>query len=221
MDRVCDLLAKLAIELNIAVDAPHHVSKGPGSPAAGDANRGRGASAVKDAMRLVYTLTTMSKDERELYAITEADARRLVRLDSAKVNIAPPAAEARWFRLIGVPLANGTDEYPNGDEVQTAELWTPPDMWAKITSAVANAILDRIEDGNAKNQRYSGDPRAGAERAAWRLVKATVPELTEKQCRQVIDTWLFNSVLETRSYDDPSRRRHENGLFVNDAKRPT
>jgi len=71
----------------------------------------------------------MSIDERELFDIKEAEARHLVRLDSSKVNIAPPATTARWFRLVGVRLGNGTDDYPtNGDEVQTVERWTPPDM---------------------------------------------------------------------------------------------
>ena len=221
IDRVCDLLAKIAIDLNCAVDAPHHVSKGPGSPGAGDANRGRGASAFKDAARLVHTLTPMSKDERELFDISETEARRLVRLDSGKVNIAPPATSARWFRLVSVPLSNGTEDYPNGDEVQAVDPWSPPDMWEKITSPLANEILDQIELGNAKAQRYSAAAQAGAERMAWGVVKARVPDLTETQCRKVINTWRINGVLEGRSYKDPATRKLGNGLFVNDAKRPT
>lgn len=220
IDRVCGVLTKLAIELDVAVDAPHHVNKGQGAPAAGDANRGRGASAFKDAARLVYTLTPMSKEERELFDITEAEARRLVRLDSAKVNIAPPAPKARWFRLVSVSLGNGTEEYPNGDEVQTVEPWSPPDIWEKVTSSVANDILDQIEKGNPKGQRYSAAKQAKQERAAWCVVKGRVPELTSLQCQKVIHTWQINGVLETRPYDDPVRRKEENGLFVNDAKRP-
>jgi len=47
IDRVCDVLGKMAIELNCAADLPHHVSKGQASPVAGDANRSRSASAFK------------------------------------------------------------------------------------------------------------------------------------------------------------------------------
>jgi hypothetical protein len=220
IDRVCGLLTKIAIELDCAVDAPHHINKSQGAAVAGDANRGRGASAHKDAGRLVYTLTPMSKDERELFGISEAAARCLIRLDSAKVNIAPPATEARWFRLVGVPLRNGTDDYPNGDEVQTVEPWTPPDLWAKVTPTAANQILDAIEKGTENGQRYSAAPQAGEKRTVWRVVKATVSELTEAPCRRIITTWLGNGVLETRPYDDPVTRKVENGLFVNDAKRP-
>ena len=48
-------------------------------------------------------------------------------MDSAKVNIAPPMAKAKWFRLIGVPLGNATELYPNGDIVQTVALGRPPE----------------------------------------------------------------------------------------------
>src|SRR5262249_23124123 len=46
MDAVVQLLTNLAAKLDIALDLPHHVSKGPSEP--GNANRGRGASATKD-----------------------------------------------------------------------------------------------------------------------------------------------------------------------------
>jgi hypothetical protein len=160
----------------------------------------------------------MSKDERELFNVSEMEARSLVRLDSGKVNFAPPATAARWFRLVGVRLGNATEDYPNGDEVQTVEPWKPPDLWTKVTPALANEILDLIEAGTAKTRRYSAAPQAGSDRAAWRVVKRKVPDLTEKQCRKVVATWLTNQVLETRSYDDPVTRKPENGLFL--AKRP-
>jgi RecA-family ATPase len=63
MDFVCDLLARLAIEYDIAIDAPHHTKKG--TLAAGDADTGRGASGIKDAARLVYTLTAMGEADQK------------------------------------------------------------------------------------------------------------------------------------------------------------
>jgi RecA-family ATPase len=45
MDFVCDLLVQLAIEYDIAVDAPHHTKKG--QITAGDADAGRGASSAR------------------------------------------------------------------------------------------------------------------------------------------------------------------------------
>ena len=89
MDFVCDLLATLAIEYDVAIDAPHHAKKGQLTP--GDANSGRGASATRDAGRLIYTLTTMSEDEAKAFGISPEERTRYIRLDKGKVNLAPPA----------------------------------------------------------------------------------------------------------------------------------
>jgi hypothetical protein len=144
----------LAIRFNVAIDAPHHVSKGTVDP--GNANRGRGASAFKDAARLVYTLSGITQDEAKELGIDETDRWRYVRVDSAKVNIAPAATTAEWFRLIGVPLGNASLTYPSGDEVQTVEPWTPVDpmtlvddddlrdaIFAEIKNALPHALYNR------------------------------------------------------------------------------
>jgi hypothetical protein len=109
IDFVTGMLAELAIRFNVAIDAPHHVSKGIVDP--GNANRGSGASAFKDAARLVYTLSRMTQDEAKELGIDEVDRWRYVRVDSAKVNIAAAATTAKWYRLIGVPLGNASETY--------------------------------------------------------------------------------------------------------------
>jgi len=110
MDFVCDLLAQLAIEHDIAIDAPHHTKKGTLAP--GDADTGRGASGIKDAARLVCTLTTMGEADATAFSISDIDRRQYIRLDPAKVNIASRAQDAKWFRLVSVRLDNGTEDYP-------------------------------------------------------------------------------------------------------------
>jgi hypothetical protein len=217
MDFLVEILAELAIEHNCAIDAPHHVSKGPPNP--GNADRGRGGSSFKDGARLVYTLTPMSEEEAKLFNLRPEDRRSLIRMDSAKVNIARPSTSAKWFRLVGVALGNGNALYPNGDEVQTIEPWHPPDFWGQISTATANEILTLIDEGMANGQRYSGRPQA-RERAAWRVVKSVVPSLSDEQARKVIATWMEKGMLEHRAYPDPVRRRDEQGLVVVDAKRP-
>lgn len=98
MDFVCDLLATLAIEYDIAVDAPHHTKKGQLTP--GDANSGRGASATRDAGRLIYTLTTMSERATNSFSISPDERITYIRLDKGKVNLAPPARTATWLKLM-------------------------------------------------------------------------------------------------------------------------
>jgi hypothetical protein len=218
MDLVCDRLATIAIDLDCAIDSPHHTSKGPAT--AGDANRGRGASSIKDAGRLVYTLTPMTPEEGQLFDLSEAERRSLVRMDSGKVNIAPPSTEATWFRLIGQPLDNGTADYPHGDEVQTVEPWEPPATWAGLDPALLNRILDDIDAGMANGQRYSAAGPATA-RAAWRVVQKHAPDKSEKACRAVINAWLKSGTLFSESYDDPVESKERTGLRVNATLRPS
>lgn len=217
IDYVCVLLSKLAIEYDCAIDLPHHTRKGIAG--AGDADRGRGASSMKDAARLVYTLTPMSLEEAKQFALNEADRRSLIRLDSGKVNIAPPSREATWFRLIGVPLDNGGGIYPAGDNVQTVEPWQPPNTWAGLDHPLLNRILDVIEAGLPNGSRFSPAPKAD-DRAAWRVVVEQAPDKTEKQAREIIKTWVKSGTLYTEDYEDLGQRKTRAGLRVNAAKRP-
>jgi hypothetical protein len=217
MDFVCDLLTKLAIEFNIAVDAPHHTKKG--NIAAGDADAGRGASAARDAGRLVYTLTRMTEDEAKAFEIKPEDRPLYVRLDNGKVNLARHAAEVTWFKLVGVPLGNGNDEYPAGDEVQTVVPWHPPKTWAGLSSVQINAALTDIDAGMLNGQRFSVSGRA-TERAAWSVVNRHCPAKTEHQCREIVRAWIKSGLLYAEDYDDPVTRKPLKGLRVDNSKRP-
>lgn len=189
------------------------------TPEPGNADRGRGASAQRDASRLVYSLTVMTTAEAEMFAIPEEERRLYFRVDSAKVNIAPPSLKATWFKLVGVKLDNASELYPNGDEVQTVAPWTPPATFEGLDVATCNRILGEIEKGLADGERYSDD-NAAKMRAAWRAVKIHAPDKTEAQCRDVIKQWVKNGVLVRENYRGKDQRREVAGLRVNSMKRP-
>jgi hypothetical protein len=216
IDFVAGVLVQLAIEHNCAVDAPHHVNKGLSDP--GNANRARGASSFKDAARLVYTLTPMSEDEAKLFGLDDAERQSLIRFDPGKVNIAPHATAAKWFRLVSVKIGNGTELYPHGDDVQTVERWEPPDMWKGLPTATLNKILDEIDQGLPAGRLYS-HRGAAVERAAWRVVVKHLDN-TEAQAREIIKTWVKNGVLKIVDYHDEESRKAREGLRVEPAKRP-
>jgi RecA-family ATPase len=218
MDFVCDLMAKLAVEYDIAVDTTHHSKKG--QLAAGDADAGRGASSTRDAWRLVYTLTVMTEEEAKTFDISEVDRKAYIRLDRAKVNIVPSALKATWFRLVGVPLRNGTQEYPNGDVVQTVEPWLPPDAWANLSTVALNAALTEIDAALPNGQRFSS-ASAAKDRAAWRVVQKHCPDKSETQCRQIVNTWVKTGLLRNEDYDDPIERKTAKGLSVDNTNRPS
>jgi hypothetical protein len=217
IDAVAQVLTDLAEAHNIAVDVPHHISKGQADP--GNAQRGRGASAFVDAGRLVYTLAPMSTEEAKRFAIPEEERHYYIRLDKGKVNTVRPARVAKWFKLVGVPLNNPDEFRPQGDEVQTVEPWTPPEIWADLDADMQNAILDTIEAGLPSGSRYS-DGSTAKDRAAWRVVIKHAPDKNEAQAREIIKTWVKSGVLETQEYEDPVRRETVKGLFVVEEKRP-
>jgi hypothetical protein len=218
IDDVAQLLTDIGAKYDIAIDTPHHTSKGTADP--GNANRGRGASAHKDAGRLVYTASPMSAEEAEALGVFEDTRRMLLRIDGAKVNIVPPMTKAKWFRLVSVPLGNATDLYPNGDDVQTVEPWTPPDTWADLSSDLLNRILTAIDNGLPDGNRYS-DSHNAKERIAWTVVMEHAPQKTEAQAREIIRTWVKNGVLVPEDYTNPVTRHEVKGLRVNAAKRPS
>jgi hypothetical protein len=218
MDFVCELLATFADDCNIAVDSPHHARKGAVTP--GDADIGRGGSSIRDAGRLVYTLTSMSEDEAKQFNVEQTDRRFYVRLDSAKVNIVP-SRSATWFKLVGVNIGNTTELYPSGDEVQTVEPWSPPKLWEGLAAETLNAALTEIDNGMANGQRYTDAGGGKGDRAAWRVVQKHCPHRSEGQCREIIRTWTRNGVLYEAEYDDPIKRKPRKGYRLDTNKRPS
>jgi hypothetical protein len=214
IDQVVQVLTDLMSKLNIAVDTPHHVSKPKAEPEPGDANRGRGASAMKDAARLVYTLNVMSKDEAKAFNIPETERWAYVRMDKGKVNITPPSRKAVWFHLEGVAIGNTNEMYRHGDEVQIAEPWFPPDMWKDVSNEDMDRIIAEIDQGLPDGIRYTDAPRATT-RAAWKVVQKHIPKKTEQQAREIINTWISTGAPLSKEYHNQNARKTELGLFEN------
>lgn len=211
--------AEVANATGCAVMLIHHTRKGA---IAGDPDSGRGATALIGACRASFTLCAMSPEEADKYGIQEKDRRMHVRLDDAKANLAPPSDKARWFRLAGIALGNGTQDYPNGDNVQAIEEWEPPSVWKQLSDADCNQALDAIKAGPGAGQRFtaSRSGRAAAGRWAGRVLVDSF-DLTDGQAAQIIATWLRNGVLAEVEEYDPVQRKSRKGVTVIDAKRPS
>jgi hypothetical protein len=210
MNEVVTILADLAIEKNIGVDLTSHERKASQTEA-GDVNRARGAGSMKDGGRLMYTSTGMTEIEAKTFGVSEEERRFLFRVDGAKVNIAKPSATAQWFKLVSVNLENGSDTYPNGDDVQTVERWTPPGQFEGVSTADLNKALEKLGAGMGDGRLYSVAPSAKA-RAAWRVVQEVCPTQNEQQCRGIIATWVKNGVLTLGPYHDEKERRDVEGI---------
>ena len=89
------------------IEVIHHTHKlGDIEEATGDQNVSRGASALIDGARAAYTLLPMGKITARRIGLNEDGRASMIRLDSAKCNILPPATKAEWFQRREVMLAN-------------------------------------------------------------------------------------------------------------------
>jgi hypothetical protein len=217
MDLVSEILTDLAVRHNMALDIPHHVRKGPPDP--GNADAGRGASAIKDGGRLIYTQTPMSPEEAELYSVSEEERLSLVRVDQGKVNIVRRTGKPQWFRIVSVNLGNTgiSSLYRNGDDVQTIEAWNAPNPQDLQKTQIVD-IFTKIRKGPCEGERYS--PEASSNDWAGTVIK-TVADKSERAAALILKTWIDRDVLLKDKYPSPRHGRRNNrvwGLWVNEAK---
>jgi hypothetical protein len=68
----------------------------------------RGASAQKDAARLTFVLARLTEKQAEEMKIDwEMDGRHMLQMFSGKLNFAPHAAHADWYKLHDVEIITG------------------------------------------------------------------------------------------------------------------
>lgn len=220
MDAAATAWAEVADAAGCAVLLVHHVRKGTAG-AAPDADAARGAKALTDAARSAGVLAAMTPEEADSLGVPAAERWRHVRLDDAKSNMAPRAAEARWFRLDGVALGNGNASYPRGDVVAAIAPWRPETAWERLDPLRCNQALDLIAAGPRRGVRFAANRRGrGNERWAGAVLVERFG-LSEGQAAEVIRAWLGSGLLLDDAYRCPEQRKERFGVRVVDALRPT
>ena len=108
MNQAMSIYRKIAAQTGAAIIAIHHTRKlSDSGSVAGNADIARGASAFKDAARVIATLTPMSKDEGKALKFDEQTRSRHFRLDFAKQNFSPACVNETWFRMESCLIGNG------------------------------------------------------------------------------------------------------------------
>ena len=187
----------------------------------GNIEDARGGSAIANAARVGLTLSRMDDAAGERFDVPERDRWRYVRVDDAKANLAPRADKATWVRLASVELGNSTERYPNGDSVQVAEPWTPPDVFDDITKDQANAALDRIDQGPSEGTLYTLDRRGKGGGDRWAgTVLTDMFDINEAQAKHVLAVWQRNGLLVVVEYRDREEGKNRKGVRVDATKRP-
>ena len=191
IDRVVKAWGRIASATDGAVDVVHHTRKTGGADVT--VEDGRGAVALLAAARHARTLRPMSDEEADRLGVERLDRWSYIRVDSGKANLTPPAAKANWFQLVGVQL-------PNGDNVQAAAHWIPPDPFDDITPADLLRVQQAIEKGcGEKGDGWRANIQTGAAWVGNAIAQALDLDATRLRDRgrikELLKTWLANGSL--------------------------
>lgn len=109
MDQVVSICKILAGKSDIAINIAHHTRKigGESEAHAGDAEAGRGASAIKDAARAAVTIARMGRSTAQKLAFSDEERGNYIRMDVGKMNFAAHDSKANWYKIEAVSIANG------------------------------------------------------------------------------------------------------------------
>ena len=188
----------------------HHFRKGSSGDVDG-ADSFRGASALIDAARCAVSLKPMSEEEAERVNISPSDRLRMVRLDNAKLNLAPRPEETFWLELVGVTIATG-------DNVQAVRRHQTSGIFADLDFDAVNQILDEIANAAPP---YS--PASQAARWVGHAVINTAAqqgvEIARGRAAAIIATWLKSGCLRIVDEHDIKRNLRK-AVRVNPSKRP-
>src|ERR1700722_9390194 len=201
---------EVARETNAAILLVHHVRKGTSL----DIEAARGAKAMTDSARVGLLMTPMSPEEAVSFDLTEEERIAYVRLDNAKTNMAPKAAEARWFKLAQVELGNTEidDLYPNGDRVAALEQWQAPRTMHGVAWTDIIEILDRVQEGPSPGELYT-ETKKGRNNDRWvGDLLCEIADRTPAQARIIIKLWMKSELLIEREYDSAKSKRQVIGL---------
>ena len=204
IDFAATLWNRVAEQADCAIALLHHFRKGGQS---GDADAFRGAAALTDAARAAVSLAAMSEKEAEKLGIDFDQRRFFIRVDNAKLNLAPPPKDAIWLNLKSVTL-------PNGDNVQAAVRWELPSPWDDLPMPLVVDILDEINRGR-NGDLYQTDYRAAENWAGSVIMEAA--KKTNSQARVILQAWDESGILSVTEFTNVNRKKRS-GYTVDPAK---
>lgn len=194
---------RIADEAGCAVELVHHVRKpGGGASQETTVDDARGAGSLLAKARSARVLNGMSMTEADEVGIERKDRWSFFRIDNGKANLMPRGGDAKWRRMIGVPLGNRIDALE--DNVGVATEWAKPSAFVGVTEHHMHAVRAAVEAANwrldVQCSNWVGvavagvlglDPEGKAERA---------------KIKALISTWIKTGVLEVVQQLDERRK---------------
>jgi hypothetical protein len=129
---------------------------------------------------------------------------------------------ARWFVKESIALPNAGASEP-ADEVGVLVPWQPPDVFGGMTTAEANAVLDKLEAGVIDDEgKPTGDPfsfyKKGGKRWAGQIIQEIVA-CSEDTAKIIIGAWVKNGIVEQYNAKTSTSRGQER-VCIRVLKRP-
>ncbi len=204
IDKIAKRWARLADSCDIAVAIVHHTKKTAGQEV--DAESSRGASALGNAARIVRVINQMSKDEASQAGLPEEHRRLYFRLSRDKQNLGPPETDKNWFQMVGVPLGNATEDYPEGDDVGVPTRWQFPSAFDGIEVADLRAVQEQIQSGDYAQNVQAGHNWAG--HAIGKVIGVdTLTKGGKARAQRLLKTWTDSGALRVEAIHDQRNGR--------------
>jgi hypothetical protein len=210
---VVALFRSLARSTESSVSLVHHIRKGNGDEATVDSVRGAGS--LIGAARAARVINRVSERAAIELGINQIEAKGIFRVDDGKANLAPPAENAVYRRMVGVQL-------DNGEWVGVATPFELPDEWSGMDENTVNKILAAIAtgpDNDAGTEEYYSPNKQAKERwvgaviTTWPFARAE-DHKTDAQAKKIIAKWFEMGLLEEIKYHSASQRKDRAGVAV-------
>jgi RecA-family ATPase len=217
MNQVIGLFKDLALECDCSVSLAAHMRKVPSGATehvyTGDDNRG--ASAVRDAVRMARVINQMASSEARDFGVPEVERPDYFCVERSKNNNAARGLDKEWRRFRSVTI--GRTHVGNQEEIGVVEPWSPPNDAMPSPERLARqqevqkiflTLLDRFtREGRqvnaTKNVKYAPTLFADeAEAKDLRIGKGEFEEAMKTLLREI----------KIRIYEDQSRGHRHNYL---------
>jgi hypothetical protein len=213
IDRVAKMFVMIADETGCAINLVHHARKTSESEIS--VEDGRGAIALRDAVRTAWVLNRMSESEAEKAGVETKF--RYFRVNNGKNNLALPSEKADWFKMESVYLGNGIDgEF--GDSVGVVTKWEWPNAMDDVTSDHVSVVLRHLanQPRNPDGTPAFGNLRMDKRSKNWLGnyvstilgidMKGGIDKSAVAKVDQIIKVWIENGAII--SIDGLDERRH-------------
>jgi RecA-family ATPase len=204
MNQIVHLLSGIADSCDCSIDICHHTRKLLAGTEEYSTDDGRGASAIRDAVRGSRVLNSLSREEARNAGIEEQERAFYFRVDRGKANYLPAAAKATWRKFENVELLNG-------DQVGVVVAWEFPGHGADTPKkAAANEkaelvflqLLDKFAARHVNVSANVGPTYAPAKFAEER--EAKIAKVSKIALKEAMDRLLDHNRVHVKP--DPGKR---------------